>query len=81
MFETVAMWTTGENEVDSLEETFLTIGEEHKSFVDKRLECMALNDSQKQLQKPKPIFVIFGIDNSMSKREQTTLSIDCSSGK
>ena len=47
------MWTTGENEVDSLEETFLAIGEEHKSFVDKRLECMALNDSQKQLKTPK----------------------------
>ena len=53
MFEIVAMWTTGENEVDILDETFLVIREEHKSFVDKRLECMALNDSQKQLKKPK----------------------------
>ena len=81
MFETVIMRITGENEVDSLEETFLIIVEEYKSFIDKGLECIALNDSQKQLQKWKPIFMIFSINNSMSKRKQTTLSINSSSGQ
>src|SRR5436190_9327288 len=43
MLETVTMRTSGENVFDSFEETFLTIGEENKSFVDERLKCMALN--------------------------------------
>ena len=78
MLETIAMWTIRENAFDSFEEAFLTIGEEHESFIDEGLECMALDHSQKQLQEPEPIVVVFNIDNSMGKREQTTVSIDCS---
>ena len=72
------MWATGENTIDTLEETFLTIGKENKSFIDERLESMALDDIQKQLQEPEPIVIVFGIDNSVSEREQTTIGIDCS---
>jgi hypothetical protein len=37
---------------------------------------MALNHGQKKLQEPKIIGVVFGIDNSMGKREQTTVGIN-----
>jgi hypothetical protein len=75
MLEAISMWTTGENFFDSFEKTLLTIGEKYKSFVDEGLKCMALDHSQKQLQEPEPIVVVFSIDNSMGKREQTTVGI------
>ena len=70
------MRTTGRNVFDSFEETFLTIGEEYKSFVDEGLKCMTLNHGQKKTQEPEPIVVVFRIDNCMSKRAQTTLGIN-----
>src|SRR5579859_4397725 len=70
------MRTTGKNVFDSFEETFLTIGEEYESFVDEGLKCMALNHGQKKLQEPEPVLVVFHINNSMGKREQTTVGID-----
>ncbi len=81
MLETVTMWTTGENIFDHFEEIFLMIGKENKSFVHERLKCMALNHGQKKLQEPEPIIVGFSSDNSMSKREQTTIGIHRSSSE
>jgi len=54
------------------------IEEENDNYVDERLEGMALDYNQKQLQKPEPIVIVFGVDNSMSKREKTIIGIDCS---
>ena len=65
-----AVRTTGKNVCDGYKETFLTIGEEYKGFVDQGLKCMALNHSQKKLQEPDPIVVILG------KGEQRTVSMN-----
>jgi hypothetical protein len=78
VLEAVTVRTTGENVFDSFEETFLTIGEEYKSFIEEGLECMTLNYIQKKPQEPEPIVVVFSINNSVGNREQTTIGIHCS---
>jgi len=44
MLEAIAMGRTREDEVDSVEETFLMIREEDESFVDEGLKGVALDD-------------------------------------
>jgi len=44
ILEAIAMGRTREDEVDSVEETFLTIREEDESFVDEGLKGLALDD-------------------------------------
>ena len=74
-----------EQMIDCFNEAFLTIGKENETVSDwvfwNKMNRSGLQNISKILEKPKPIRVIFGIDNRISKREKRTIAIDSRSGK
>lgn len=78
MLNTITMRTSGKHQLDSVDETLLPVGKKDEFFVDKGLERIALNNRQKKLQKPKPIVVVFSVDNGVANRKKATVGINCS---
>ena len=70
MFEIISMCIVWKNSENSINKTFLMIGEDNKSIVScKNIKSMKLKDMIKVFEKSKPIVVIFSINYSKSERE------------
>src|SRR5437667_11515126 len=73
MSQAIAMWRTGEQQLDGLKETLLAVG--HKSETTRNQEswCMHLNNVVEDGSEPMPIVVIFNSDDSVSQGKQGTV--------
>ena len=75
------MWRVRKQRLYSFDKSLLSVRKKDKTVIDKVMKSMCLDDISKVLEKPKPVRVIFGIYNGISKREQRAVCIDSCSSK
>jgi hypothetical protein len=61
--------------VYSFNKSLLSIRKKDETVIDAVMERMGLDDNTEVLKKPEPVCIIFGIHNSVGKREQRTISV------
>ena len=81
MTEAIGVRGVGEQRLYSFDKTLLSIRKKDEIVIHEVMECMGLDDISEVLKKQKPVRIVFGIYNGVSKREQRTISVNSGSSK